>query len=200
MDPRIDVTAINAAVRQWIRGLSGAAKQELASKLGVSLRTVQRWAVEPGSGKQARAYLPKRFASIPTDQWPQVAQDRANVALAVGAGITRSGGLNERLRSVFERFRSLEDAQRYIQALREGKVDRFIDATWRTARIVPDGSGWRVTLLLGIPVGLSDGEGGIVMPERGPVEDYVPSGDRDTPAPDVGGEGSVDAPGGAGVE
>lgn len=133
-------------MRAWLRALDGAQKRAFAQKMGVTVRTVQRWGIEPGSGSQARAFIPKKLLDVDPNTWALGFKQRGNTSTVIEEGLRRSMPPGLPRRTFEERFRNIRDAMRFMLALARGDVDKWLRAGWDRARLVRDGDGWKVVV------------------------------------------------------
>ena len=134
---------VNAAWRDEIGPLlSPADKVSLAQRLGVSLRTLQRWTTHAG---EQRNPLPPRFAD--NTRWLLEApyRDRGDVVSQIGKEIKGNVPNEAGSEQCFtETFSTVGDALDWQIALVDGELDDFLSQSWTSSTLTLGTEGWEV--------------------------------------------------------
>ena len=147
-------------MRERIRGMSGSDKKAFAQKMGVTVRTVQRWGITPDSGKQARNFLSKRIKDKPPESWATSNKQRANTSTALRNGISRVLPGAESYKTFTERFANYRDGMRFLRDLASGKADKWLNNSWSAAKLTKVGGQIHVEVTYGSGSGGYAGVGG----------------------------------------
>ena len=124
--------------------LSAADRRDIASFFGVSERTVERWTTQ---ATEQRNPISPRLEGVPYDAWPTKDKDRADFANLAARGYLAPGTDPRPHEQYVERFARLTDAVRWLNAVREGELDPWVNASTRGAKIEKTASGWIVRVV-----------------------------------------------------
>lgn len=135
-----------AEFRVYLRQLPILAQREFAMRTGVSLRTVQRWAIPKAPGRESREYIPTRLQNINPGDWKPEYRKRYNRLNLLIDALYRAPLLADEERSFSERFRSLYDAMRYASEVVAGNVSAWLAYNWTEVSIVQGFNEWIVVI------------------------------------------------------
>jgi len=141
---RADIDRYNLTARLRAYEVRGVDKASLASLIGVSLRTVQRWFAPLGG--QYRPLIPPSWAGREFTTLRRGERLRVVLGALLADDETRYCGLGIDLRTVQYLLRTLADALDAVDALADGAGAVWLVCNWRRASVLRAGEAWELVI------------------------------------------------------